>query len=246
MAELEAIRRYWNTRAEGYSLKTAHDLRNAEALWLERLRPFLPASGRLDVLDLGCGPGFFSILLAGLGHAVVAFDYTEGMLERAAQNAADAGVTIALKQGDAQNLPFADASFDLIVSRNLTWNLEHPERAYAEWLRVLRPGGRLVNFDGNHYRHFYSEAYAAEKRQPDYTDGHDPDFMLGVDPAPINDIAARLPLSRVDRPQWDMATLLELGAGGVTADVQRRRFTDEQGNAVSIIKDFVVSARKEA
>lgn len=101
MAELEAIRRYWNTRAEGYSLKTVHDLRHAEAFWLERLRPFLPASGSLDVLDLGCGPGFFSLLLARLGHAVVAFDYSEGMLERAAQNAADAGVSIVLKQGDA-------------------------------------------------------------------------------------------------------------------------------------------------
>ena len=49
MTELEAIRRYWNTRAEGYSLKTAYDLQHAETVWLERLRPFLPESGRLEV-----------------------------------------------------------------------------------------------------------------------------------------------------------------------------------------------------
>lgn len=70
MTELEAIRRYWNTRAEGYSLKTAYDLQHAEKVWLERLRPFVLASGKLDILDIGCGPGFFSILLARLGHSV--------------------------------------------------------------------------------------------------------------------------------------------------------------------------------
>ena len=56
MTELEAIRRYWNTRAEGYSLKTAYDLQHAEKVWLERLRPFVLASGKLDILDIGCGP----------------------------------------------------------------------------------------------------------------------------------------------------------------------------------------------
>ena len=52
MTELEAIRRYWNTRAEGYSLKTAYDLQHAEKVWLERLRPFVLASGKLDILDV--------------------------------------------------------------------------------------------------------------------------------------------------------------------------------------------------
>ncbi len=245
MTELEAIRRYWNTRAEGYSLKTAYDMQHAENIWLERLRPFLPESGRLDILDIGCGPGFFSLLLARQGHAVVAFDYTEGMLEQASRNAEEAGVSLTLRQGDAQNLPFPDASFDLIVSRNLTWNLEHPEKAYAEWLRVLRPGGRLVNFDGNHYRYLYSAVYEEERKQPDYTDGHNPDFMLGVDPAPINAIAANLPLSRVDRPQWDMETLLALDTCNVAAEVERKNFTDESGKAVSIIKNFMVSAQKQ-
>ncbi len=245
MTELEAIRRYWNTRAEGYSLKTAYDLQHAETVWLERLRPFLPKSGRLEVLDIGCGPGFFSILLARLGHSVVAFDYTEGMLERASQNAAEACVSLTVRQGDAQALPFPNAAFDLIVSRNLTWNLEAPETAYAEWLRVLRPGGRLVNFDGNHYRYLYSSPYAEELKQPDYTDGHNPDFMLGVDPAPINAIAANLPLSRVDRPQWDVETLLRLGAGNVTVDVERKHFMGGTGHPISIIKSFMVSAQKE-
>mgnify|MGYP001775500469 CR=1 FL=1 len=245
MTELEAIRRYWNTRAEGYSLKTAYDLQHAETVWLERLRPFLPESGRLEILDIGCGPGFFSILLARLGHSVIAFDYTEGMLERVSQNAAEAGVSLTVRQGDAQNLPFPNAAFDLIVSRNLMWNLEEPGTAYAEWLRVLRPGGRLVNFDGNHYRYLYSSPYAEELKQPDYTDGHNPDFMLGVDPAPINAIAANLPLSRVDRPQWDVETLLGLETCSVKTEVERKYFIDDMGMSISIIKNFMVSVQKE-
>lgn len=69
--------------------------------------------------------------------------------------------------------------------------------------------------------------------------------MLGVDPAPIDAIAANLPLSRVDRPQWDVETLLKLGARNVTVDVERKHFVDGTGQPVSIIKRFMVSAQKE-
>ena len=69
--------------------------------------------------------------------------------------------------------------------------------------------------------------------------------MLGVDPAPINAIAANLPLSRVDRPQWDVETLLRLGAGNVTFDVERKHFMGGTGHPISIIKSFMVSAQKE-
>ena len=69
--------------------------------------------------------------------------------------------------------------------------------------------------------------------------------MLGVDPAPIHAIAANLPLSRVDRPQWDVETLLKLGARNVTVDVERKHFVDGTGQPVFIIKRFMVSAQKE-
>lgn len=244
MQELEAIRRYWNTRAEGYSLKTEHDLQHAQTVWLERLKPFLSRASRLKVLDIGCGPGFFSILLAKQGHDVVAFDYTETMLTYASQNAAEAGVSLSIHQGDAQHLTFADDSFDLIVSRNVMWNLEHPELAYHEWLRVLKPGGYLVNFDGNHYLYLYNDDYAEELRQPDYKDGHNPAFLLGVDPAPMKRIAANLPLSKTERPQWDLKTLLQLGARRVIADAERKQFTSSRHKHITIIKDFMVSAQK--
>ena len=51
---------------------------------------------------------------------------------------------------DAQNLEFEDDVFDVVISRNLTWNLKDPKRAYEEWCRVLKPGGVMINLDANY------------------------------------------------------------------------------------------------
>ena len=59
----------------------------------------------------------------------------------------DAGVDIEVLQMDAQNLDFEDDTFDLIVTRNVTWVMEQPTKACSEWIRVLQPGGRMINFD---------------------------------------------------------------------------------------------------
>ena len=72
-------------------------------------------------------------------------DYSEQMLMHALENAKDIipdiADSITFRKMDAQNLEFEDNSFDVILSRNLTWGLEHPVKAYQEWLRVLCPGG---------------------------------------------------------------------------------------------------------
>ena len=85
---------------------------------------------------------------------MTAIDYTEEMLKKAKNNAGILADKIEWYQMDAQALRFADNTFDMIVSRNVTWNLEHPDRAYYEWMRVLKPGGVLLNFDANWYHHY--------------------------------------------------------------------------------------------
>lgn len=81
----------------------------------------------LRILDIGTGPGFFPMILAEAGYHVTAIDYTPGMLEKAAENAAkfigEKSRNIEFKRMDAQALEFEDESFDVIISRNLTWNL---------------------------------------------------------------------------------------------------------------------------
>jgi ubiquinone/menaquinone biosynthesis C-methylase UbiE len=57
-------------------------------------------------------------------------------------------VSIRFEEGDAEQLPFAPGGFDLAISRHVLWTLPHPEAAIEEWIRVLRPGGRLVVVDG--------------------------------------------------------------------------------------------------
>ena len=56
---------------------------------------------------------------------------------------------------DAENLGFDTNTFDIVVARNVTWNLPHPDKAYAEWLRVIRPGGLILNYDAEHARNHH-------------------------------------------------------------------------------------------
>jgi len=70
------------------------------------------------------------------------------MTARARAKAAARGVAVRFEEADAERLPFASASFDLVISRHLLWTLPHPEAAIDEWIRVLRPRGRLIVVDG--------------------------------------------------------------------------------------------------
>ena len=105
---LEQIRQYWNSRAEGYTLSNREELEDEHRifLWEQQIRRAL--NGRIcrHVLDVGCGPGFFSVLLARLGYEVTAVDYTENMLAEARKNAAHYGVDIDFRRMDAQKLDF--------------------------------------------------------------------------------------------------------------------------------------------
>ena len=79
----------------------------------KKLRNSAPEEKALSCLDAGCGPGFFSILLAQEGHTVTAVDYSEEMLRRARDNFLEIGVEVSTLRGDVQSLPFQDESFDI-------------------------------------------------------------------------------------------------------------------------------------
>ena len=247
MKQLETIRSYWNTRADGYSKSVMEEMEDAQkegTYWKTLLDTYLPKEDNPKVLDLGCGPGFFTMLLGQKGCQMTAFDYSDGMLAQAKQNAASVGVTAEFVQGDAQDLPFEDETFDMIVTRNLTWNLEQPEKAYKEWLRVLKPGGCLLNYDCNYYLHYYDEEYRKkyEIRQIHHGDEHK--YIENVDVNIINNVARDLPLSREKRPQWDINLLLEMGVKGLETEVDRSRFEDEHGKDHQVIDHFMIYAVK--
>ena len=171
------------------------------------------ATHELRVLEIGTGPGFFAILLCELGYDVTAIDLTPAMLKEAKKNAGLLAGEIHWIEMNAEALDFADGSFDVVVSRNLTWNLPHPERAYAEWARVLKPGGLLLNFDANWYAYLFDEAAQAayDRDRANSAEQGVGDQNLGENFDTMENIARRMPLSNIRRPAWDLKRLRALG-----------------------------------
>ena len=97
-----------------------------------------------DVLDVGCGTGVAAVTAALRGAAVAGLDLTPPLLERAHRNAALAGVDIAFREGDVEDLPYADGAFDVVLSQFGHMFAPRPAVAVREMLRVLRPGGRIA------------------------------------------------------------------------------------------------------
>jgi SAM-dependent methyltransferase len=110
--------------------------------WLEPLEP------DMIVLDVACGAGHVAEQLAPHVRQVVGVDLTPALLELGAERLREAGTTnVLLQEGNAAELPFLDASFDLVVCRGAMHHFLHPEQPIAEMARVCRPEGRVVVSD---------------------------------------------------------------------------------------------------
>jgi ubiquinone/menaquinone biosynthesis C-methylase UbiE len=146
----EQVAAHWDRRAAHFDEDFGHSIRTAaeRAAWDRIFGLVLPPRGVLDALDAGSGTGFLSLELAARGHRVTGIDFAPAMIAQAERKAAERGLTVRFEQGDAEQLRFAPESFDLVISRHVLWTLPHPEAAIDEWLRVLRPGARLVVVDG--------------------------------------------------------------------------------------------------
>ena len=243
---LDEISNYWDKRAEGYSLTVNEQFENeTRDLWIKIFEKYRPTQEKMKCLEIGCGPGFLSILLAIDGNDVTSVDYSEEMLAKASENAANMGVELDIMKMDAQNLDFPDNTFDMIVNRNVVWVLEEPEKAYSEWMRVLKPGGRIIVNDGNHYLYYYDDNYAKFRELRKKELGDKPHkFMLGVDPKPIDDIARDLPLSRIERPSWDVEIFTKLGAAEISVVPALGCLKDENGKEVRVINHFDICVTK--
>jgi ubiquinone/menaquinone biosynthesis C-methylase UbiE len=111
-----------------------------------RLGALLPDGG--DVLEVAPGPGFLAIEVARDGQVrVTGLDISKTFVELARKNAAEAGVRVEFRAGNASAMPFAENSFDLLVCRAAFKNFSEPEKALREMRRVLRPGGTGVIID---------------------------------------------------------------------------------------------------
>lgn len=223
MELMKAIGSYWDARAASYTDVIHKNLEGQwESAWAQALISRFPEGEKLKILDMGTGPGFYAIILAKRGYDVTAVDYSPGMLAQAKHNAGILAERITFVQADAREIPCPDESFDAIVTRNLTWNLPKPESAYAEWYRLLKKGGVLLNFDANWYAYLFDEEKKAQfdacrvntrlagvEDHESYAHG---DIM--------EDISRQLPLGKIERPQWDIAVLKQIGFSRVEADTE--------------------------
>jgi SAM-dependent methyltransferase len=97
-------------------------------------------------LEIGAGTGYFTLnmLQDGVVRHATATDISPGMLDALQANAARIGVSVRTVACDAEALPFADNSFDLVLGHAVLHHLPHLDQAFAEFERVLKPGGRFV------------------------------------------------------------------------------------------------------
>jgi ubiquinone/menaquinone biosynthesis C-methylase UbiE len=150
----DEIKERWNSSAILYDNYHGHGVKSDEeaACWKELFNKTLP-SKRLKILDVGCGTGEMSLLLAGMGHRVTGIDISEKMLDKASAKAkamTQGGQTINVKfmVGDAEAPPVKNDSFDAVVTRHVLWTLPEPQKAMKNWVKTLKAGGKVIAIDG--------------------------------------------------------------------------------------------------
>lgn len=98
----------------------------------------------MKVLDVACGTGNTTIPAAKAGASVTGVDIATNLLEQAGKRASAEQLQVQFQEGDAEQLPFADKSFDVVLTMFGAMFAPRPERVAAELIRVCKPGGRIA------------------------------------------------------------------------------------------------------
>lgn len=221
----EQVASYWTKRSESFLAQRREELHHPIAgRWLKEICPYLPQGKRLKILDVGCGAGFFSILLAKEGHQVTGIDLTPEMILCAKELAGEEKADCTFLVMDAERLDFEDEAFDVVISRNLTWTLPQGDTAYEQWCRVLKKGGRLLNFDANYGACDFTDTTGLPKNHAHCAIDQEMNREC-------EDLKGQMPVSSFKRPAWDLETLGKCGLERIWVDlgVHKRIYTEVDG-----------------
>jgi ubiquinone/menaquinone biosynthesis C-methylase UbiE len=230
----------------------------AEAIWPQESAIFRSygLSDDLHILDVGCGTGEITARLAGLypRAALVGVDLIARHLEVARERCADLGGRVAFREADAFALPFADATFDLVVCRHMLQAVPRPDAAMAEMVRVLRPGGRLhLLVEDYGMIHMHPTRLNADlfwvEGPPAYGAAIGTDHHIGrtgfgrLKALPVEDIAQHYVVVDTLRvPRETFAAIWEAWRDGYADAIgQHTRFTREQ--ALELFEDMIACIR---
>ena len=142
---------------------------------------------------------------------------------------------------NVQKTTFENECFDAVVTRNVTWTLPDPEKAYRDWYRILKPGGILLNFDANYADNVRNENQKESWVNPEGVYGH-----IGMTEELMQEnakITLSMPASEHRRPGWDEALAEKIGFSAWGSDeTLGRRILRE--NDMSDAPMFLFWARK--
>jgi len=146
---LQESQQYWDDLASTFDNEPDHGLRDCliRETWAAVLKTWLPQNGAI-VLDIGCGTGSLSIVLAGLGHKVTGIDLSPSMITLARAKAATHALQIEFDVMDAAFPQLPSQHFDVILCRHLLWALPEPKQVLQRWSEFLKQKGRLILIEG--------------------------------------------------------------------------------------------------
>lgn len=159
--DLNEAQQYWDNEAATFDAEPDHGLSDpivlaAWAKLLQRWQPAPPAK----ILDIGCGTGSLSLVLAKLGHQVTGIDLSPKMIAQAKMKAEDAGVAVEFEVMGATRPEFPPQTFDGIVCRHVLWMLPELTAVLQTWTRLLQPDARILLVEG--FWHTGGGLHAAE------------------------------------------------------------------------------------
>lgn len=239
----------WSGDAEKMKMFLLQEIEERGSEWRTLLERCLGDCQKHKILDVGCGTGFISLLLAKIGCDVIAIDNNIAMLKEAEKISEELGVSnkITFMLKDTEFVDFADNIFDAVVSRYAFWLFNNPKKVYAQWYRILKTGGCMLNLDANWLFLFWGEEQAklfqsdeniltkCYGKFQDYY--HDTDMM---------DELKKLPLSYVNRPEWDLKICREIGFKNIETETlsQGKYWNSFMARRYRTMPIFITKAQK--
>ncbi len=243
------VKNMWEHSASEQREFMLNEFKTSGEVWKKLLGNILPSFTLGEVLDVGCGTGFLSVLIAELGFHVTAVDSSAKMLEEARNVAKIKGVeqNINFIKSDAEEMIFSENQFVAVVLRHSSWLFEDPRLVYEKSYKYLSKGGVLINFDANWLlplnnpevkREFELDEKILIEKYGEFMDYyHNKEIM---------EVLNSLPLSFENRPSWDEKVLRTIGFSSTETKI---KLSDNLWDEFSKIRyrqipTFLINAKK--